>query len=215
MKRVLILAALLLAAVTLAHADAGMAPQVGVTATPIVIQQPADTSISVGTLGAQLLEWFAAVFVPVVGAFLTKLLMALAQKAGVQATQAMSDKLDGIIENGIHNGANKLGADLSGKLTVTVKNQVAAKAVEYAQAHGADTIKGLTGVDPNDPKVVEALQARAAKALNLIGPDAVLSPIADKSGPTATAIATSSDALKTEPAAAPVAEKPPATSPQA
>ena len=155
---------------------ADMLPHVGVTPTPIVIDQrpPADTSFSIGTGIADLLGTLAAIFGSVIGGFAVKWIKAVAARAGVQVSQDMSDKLDAIIENGIHNGANKIGADLSGKLTVTVKNQVAAEAVKYAQAHGVETIKSLTGVDPSDPKVIEALQARAAKALNTIGPDAIL-----------------------------------------
>ena len=161
-------------------APAGMIPQVGVTPTPIIINQgpAADTSISFGTLGAQLLGWVSAVFVPVLGAFLTKWVMAMAKKAGIEASQAMSDKLDGIIENGLHSGATAAQKDLTGKLNVDVKNQVIAQAVTYAQDHGAETIKSLSGCDPNDPKAIEALQARAAKVLSNIGPDAVLAPTA-------------------------------------
>ena len=151
---------------------------IGTVPTPIIITQPADTSISFGTLGAQLLGWVSAVFVPVLGAFLTKWAMAMAKKAGIDASQALSDKLDGIIENGLHSGATAAQKDLTGKLNVDVKNQVIAQAVTYAQDHGAETIKSLSGCDPNDPKAIEALQARAAKVLSNIGPDAVLAPTA-------------------------------------
>ena len=166
----------------------GMYPQVGAPM-PIVVDQrpPADTSFSIGTGIADLLGTLAAIFGSVIGGFAVKWIKAVAARAGVQVSQDMSDKLDAIIENGVHAGAAKLGQDLTGKLSVTVKNEVAAEAVKYAQAHGVETIKSLTGVDPNDPKVVEALQARAAKALNTIGPDAVLSPTADKPAAVATA----------------------------
>ena len=188
MKKLLLAAFLFLApAISFAQAIpnatppvAGMAPQIGVTPTPIVIDQrpPADTSVSVGTLGADVIEWLGAVAIPVLGTFLTKWLMALAKKAGVELSQAQSDKLDGMIENGLHDALAKAGADLTGKLTVDVKNKAVADAVAYAQAHGADTIKAMSGVDVSDPKVTEALQARAAKLLNKIGPDAVLKPTA-------------------------------------
>ena len=131
-----------------------------------------DTTISVGTLAGQVLAWLSAVFIPVVGTFLTRWLIALAKKAGVEASQAMSDRLDQIIENGLHSGASTVQADLTGKLNVDVKNDVIRNAVQYAQAHGVETIKNLTGSDPTDPKVIEALQARATKVLANIGPDA-------------------------------------------
>jgi hypothetical protein len=145
-----------------------------VTQNTISTTGPVDssTTISVGTLAGQVLAWLSAVFVPVIGIFLTRLLMAMAQKAGVQASQAMSDRLDQIIENGLHSGANTAQADLTGRLNVNVKNDVIKNAVQYAQTHAGDTIKSLTGADPTDPKVIETLQARATKVLAGIGPDA-------------------------------------------
>jgi len=163
------------------------------TAAPLTVVVPAtqpaplDTSFSLGSGIADLLGGLAALFGSAIAAFVVQWVRAIAARAGIKVSQDMSDKLDAIIENGVHAGAAKLGADLTGKLNVDVKSAVAAEAVKYAQAHGAETIKGLTGVDPSDPKVVEALQARAAKALNTIGPDAVLSPTSDKPAVSATA----------------------------
>jgi ATP-dependent DNA ligase len=134
------------------------------------------TSFSIGTWIADLLGSLVAIFGTVIGTFVTKWVMAVAKKAGLDATQAMSDKLNSIITNGLHDGAAKLGQDITGKMNVQVKNQVIAQAVTYAQSHAVDTIKDLGGGDMNDPKVVEALQARAAAALSTIGPDAVLAP---------------------------------------
>ena len=141
-----------------------------------LIQATADpvTSFSIGTWIADLLGGLTAIFGSVIATFITKWVIAVAKKAGVDATQAMSDRLDQIIENGLHAGAINLGHDLTGKLNVQVKNDVIASSVTYAQTHGADTIKSISGLDINDPKTVEALQARAAKALSTIGPDAVL-----------------------------------------
>jgi hypothetical protein len=141
-----------------------------------VIQAPSEptTSFSIGTWIADLLGGLVALFGSVIATFITKWVIAVAKKAGVDATQAMSDRLDQIIENGLHAGAINLGHDLTGKLNVQVKDAVIASAVTYAQNHGADTIKSISGLNINDPKTVEALQARAAKALSTIGPDAVL-----------------------------------------
>lgn len=134
----------------------------------------ATTSFSIGTWIADLLGGLMAIFGSVIATFLTKWVMAVAKKAGVDATQAMSDRLDQIIENGLHAGATDLGRDLKGKLNVETKNQVIANAVTYAQDHGAETVKSISGLDINDPKTVEALQARAAKVLSTIGPETVL-----------------------------------------
>lgn len=133
-----------------------------------------STSFSVGTWIADLLGGLVAVFGSVIATFLTKWVMAIAKKAGIEATQAMSDRLDGIIENGLHIGALEAKKDLTGKLNVATKNDVVTRAVMYAQDHGADTIKQISGLDVGDPKVIAALQARAAKALANIGPEAVL-----------------------------------------
>jgi hypothetical protein len=141
-----------------------------------------DASVSVGTLGGQLLGWIAAVFGTPIAMFLVAWVRAIAKKAGVEVSAAMGEKLDGIIENGIHAAAAKAQADLSGKMTVEIKNQVLAGAVAYAQTHGADTIKDLANnnsslgwlkqFDPNSDEVKQALAARAARALNEIAPPA-------------------------------------------
>lgn len=144
-----------------------------IQAPPVPPVEP-STSFSIGTWIADLLGGLVAIFGSVIATFVTKWVMAIAKKAGVEATQAMSDKLDAIITNGLHSGAVELGHDLTGKLNVQVKSQVIAQAVTYAQDHGAETIKGISGCDINDPKIVDALQARAAKLLSNIGPDAVL-----------------------------------------
>jgi hypothetical protein len=158
-----------------AQAQVDPAGKVAIVVAPPASAEP-TASFSVGTWIADLLGALVALFGTVIGSFVTKWVMAVAKKAGLDATQAMSDKLNSIITNGLHDGAAKLGQDLTGKLNVQVKNQVIAQAVTYAQTHGVDTIKDLGGVDLNDPKVVEALQARAAAALSAIGPDAVLAP---------------------------------------
>jgi hypothetical protein len=146
---------------------------------PTVVQvAPPAADFSIGTWIADLLGALVAMFGSVIATFLTRWVMAVAKKAGVEATQAMSDRLDSIIENGLHVGALQASRDLTGKLDVKIKDEVIARAVTYAQDHGADTIKGISGLDVNDPKTVQALQARAAKALSAVGPDAVLAPTA-------------------------------------
>ena len=169
MTRVYFAAAILLAVSVPAVADV-------VASTPIPAPLDAATSVSIGSWLSDLLQGLVGIFGSVISVFLTKWVMAVAKKAGVDATQAMSDKLDAIITRGLHDAALRAGQDLTGKLNVQIKNQVVAQAVTYAQAHGAETVKNLVGVDINDPKVVQALQARAATALSAIGPDAVLAP---------------------------------------
>jgi hypothetical protein len=149
-----------------------------VQAAPVVVAPPVEpaTSVSLGSWIADLLGSLVAVFGSVIATFLTKWVMAVAKTAGVNATQAMSDRLNDIIARGLHDGALRLGQDITGRLNVQVKSQIVAQAVAYAQAHGADTVKNLVGVDIHDPMVIQALQARAATVLSGIGPDAVLAP---------------------------------------
>lgn len=153
-----------------------------VQAAPVVVAPPVATSVSLGSWIADLLGSLVAVFGSVIATFLTKWVMAVAKTAGVNATQAMSDRLNDIIARGLHDGALRLGQDITGRLNVQVKSQIVAQAVAYAQAHGADTVKNLVGVDIHDPMVIQALQARAATVLSGIGPDAVL---ASKNAPAA------------------------------
>jgi hypothetical protein len=131
-----------------------------------------STTISAGTLAGQVLMWISVVAVPVISKFIVAWLIALAKKAGVETSQVMSERLDQMIENGLHSGASTAQADLTGKLNIDVKNDVIRSAVQYAQTHAVDTIKNLTGADPTDPKVIETLQARATKVLASIGPNA-------------------------------------------
>lgn len=200
MKRILVLAALLLLTALPSHAQFAGSPPPAAAGGPVAVGQaqaqaqvdpnsgkvaivvappnPAEASISFGTLGGQLLTWAALLFGGVIATFVVKWVQALAKKAGVDVSQAQSDKLNAMLENSIHLAAQKAETKLDGTMTVEVKNKVVADAVQYAKEHGADTIKDLAGVDPNDPKIQEALKARAAKALATVSPDAVLAPAA-------------------------------------
>jgi hypothetical protein len=162
--------------VAIGQAQAQVDPggKVAIVMAPAVAPAEPTASFSIGTWIADLLGALVAVFGTAIGTFVTKWVMAVAKKAGIDATQAMSDRLDQIITNGLHSGAAQLGHDITGKLNVQVKNQVIADAVTYAQTQASDMIKGSV----SDPKTVQALQARAAKVLSEIGPDAVTAPVA-------------------------------------
>jgi hypothetical protein len=174
MKRlfVALAAALFIIAVPVRAQFNQTAPVPGVSAigSPTVVQvQPPAADFSIGTWIADLLGTLVAVFGSVIATFLTKWVMALAKKAGVEASQAMSDRLDAIIENGLHAGALETGKQLTGKLNVEVKDKVIADAVTYAQTNASNLIAGMA-----NPATKEELQARAAKVLSNIGPEKVL-----------------------------------------
>lgn len=166
--------------VQVAQADAALtASTIGVAPPPPTVSAPAPTpapntfvtvkdgsaTISGGSLLGQILMWAALlVGAPLAGAVVT-LVVKIMQKLGVDVSDANRARLKEFVENGISLAAHRAGTELSGKLTVQTKNHVATAALAYVQDHGADTLKKL-GFDPNDPKAIEALQARIAKALD-------------------------------------------------
>lgn len=125
----------------------------------------ASPVISVGTLASEILQYVAAIVIPAVAAFATKVLLSWEQKLGIDRTDAQRDRLQEFIANGLSLGAAKIDQRLSGTMPFEVKNRLVAEAVRYAQEHGADTIKALGG-DINDPKTKEALTARATALLD-------------------------------------------------
>lgn len=126
-------------------------------------QTPAapPASISLGSLGAEVLTWLVAAFGTVLSSVATVWLVRLAKKAGVEVTQQMSDQLNATLVNGLNDAAMKIGAGIQGEANVQVKNQIVQGAVQYAQQHRAETIQAL-GLDPQSGAAVEALRARIA-----------------------------------------------------
>lgn len=137
----------------------------------------ASTTIDVGTYAGQALMWVASVFGTTIGAALTTLFYQMLKNAGIQGNELLRGKLQDIIVNGINAGAKAANERLAGRGQVEIKNEVVAKAVEYAQTHGADTLKKL-GLDPTSPQAVEAIKARIETAINdpATPTPAVLSP---------------------------------------
>jgi hypothetical protein len=141
--------------------SAPVAPVPAVTQNTVTTTGPvsSQTSISIGTLAGQVLTWAATAFGSLLATIFAAWGVRLFKLAGVQMTDAARDRLQAIILNGLNSGAEQVSHDLAGKGQVDVKNAVVAKAVEYAQAHGADTIKQL-GLDPKSGAAVEVIKAR-------------------------------------------------------
>jgi hypothetical protein len=133
-------------------------------ATAQVVVAPAPAIIDTGTVGGQVLTWVMATFGTTIGAALTALIWRLLQKAGIQANDALRARLQDIVVNGLNLAAKAAETELAGKGKIEVKNAIAADAVRYAQAHGAETIKAL-GLDPTSPQAVEAIKARIETAV--------------------------------------------------
>lgn len=123
-----------------------------------------NTTISVGTLAGQVLTWAATAFGSLLATVFAAWGVRLFKLAGVQMTDAMRDRLQEIILNGLNAAAKQETQNLAGKGQVEIKNAVVAQAVAYTQDHGAETIKAL-GLDPKSGEAVEAIKARIETAI--------------------------------------------------
>jgi hypothetical protein len=123
-----------------------------------------ETTISVGTIAAQALEWVGATFGAVIGTALTALILKWFKLAGIQISDAARARLQEIVVNGLNASAKAAEAEMQGKGQVEIRNATVAKTVAYVQNHGADTIKQL-GLVPTEQKAVEAIKARIETAV--------------------------------------------------
>ena len=175
---------------------AQITPGADTTLTPTVLAPPvtqntvtttgpvaSNTTISVGTLAGTILNWIMVAFGPVIGSMVVWILVRVLNKLGIQATDALRNRLQEIVVNGLNAGAKSATESLQGKGQVEIKNAVVAQAVAYTQVHGADTIKAL-GLDPQSGKTVEAIKARIETAIN--DPTMPTPPILDGAGKSAT-----------------------------
>lgn len=124
----------------------------------------APDTVSVGTLGGQVLMWIAAAFSLPIGALLTVLAKRAMTLAGVQVNEAMSKQLQDTIVNGLNASAANVSERLKGQGTIAIKNAVVADAVKYVQDHRAETIQAL-GLDPQSGAAVQAIKARIETAI--------------------------------------------------
>jgi hypothetical protein len=138
-----------------------VAPQNYDEVPPVVtVSQPKPT-VLLGDYAGAALEWMLPILAPVIAGFLVDALIKLRQRLGQSTSEAQRDKLQQMAENAVNLAGHQLNHDLSGKLPMPARNEVMAMAVDYVQAHGSDTIKAL-GLDPTDPKAVEAIKGRIA-----------------------------------------------------
>ena len=123
-----------------------------------------ETTISVGTLASQVLNWIMVGFTPVIGSVVVWILVRVLKKLGIDATDALRLRLQEMIVNGLNISAKAAEGKLEGKLPVIVKGQIISDTVNYVQAHGAETIKAL-GLDPQSGPAVDAIKARIETAI--------------------------------------------------
>jgi hypothetical protein len=127
----------------------------------VVTVRDGKTTVSGGSLIGEVILWASLLLGAPLAGLAVALILKLLRKFGVEVSDADRARLKEFVENGVALAAQRA---LSGKLQVEVKNEIAAQALAYVQEHGADTLKKL-GYDENDPKAIEALQARIAKLL--------------------------------------------------
>lgn len=123
-----------------------------------------DTTISVGTVAGQALQWVVTVFGAILGTAGTALVVRLFTKAGIAISDSARMRLQEMVINGINIGAKAAEANLAGRGKVDIKNAAVASAVTYVQTHGAETLKQI-GVDPNSNAAVDAIKARIETAI--------------------------------------------------
>jgi hypothetical protein len=121
-------------------------------------------AIDTGTMAGQILTWVATTFGTAIGAALTALLVRMLKKSGIEANALLRDQLQQIVVNGLNAGAAAAARELAGRGKIDIKSAAVQKAIEYAQAHGADTMKAL-GIDPTSKEAVEAIKARIETAI--------------------------------------------------
>ena len=106
------------------------------------------------------MQWLWPILMPILAGFIVDALIKIRAYFGQTTSDAQRDKLQQIAENGLNLAQHKLNAVAAGAPLPT-KQQIMAEAVDYVQAHGADTIKAL-GMDPTDPKTVEAIKGHVS-----------------------------------------------------
>lgn len=125
------------------------------------------TTVKGGSLLADVVQWFWLAFGTVVTGGIMVLVTKIFAYFGVQTTSEQRAQLQAVVVNGLNSAAARAQTSLRNneKLDITLKGQIVAEAVEYTQAHAAETIKAL-GLDPNSGDAVEAIRARIETALN-------------------------------------------------
>jgi hypothetical protein len=123
-----------------------------------------ETTISVGTLAGQALQWVVTVFGAILGTAGTALVVRLFNKAGIAISDSARMRLQEMVVNGLNIGAKTAQDNLAGRGKIEIKNAAVASAVTYVQTHGADTLKQL-GVDPNSNAAIDAIKARIETAI--------------------------------------------------
>lgn len=133
---------------------------------PAVVTAKGDGSVTIsgGSILGQIIMVASLILAVPVAAFATKWLQAGAKRAGIEVSDAARGRLQEIVEHGLALAAQRAQVDIKDKLDINVKAGVATDALVYVQDHAADTFKQL-GIDPTDPKAIEAIQARVAKAM--------------------------------------------------
>lgn len=126
-------------------------------------------------MNEQLLNFALAVAtaaVPLVAGYATLALNKIAKRNGVELDQRRLERLNQLLVNGMNLAASEARQVRSLPSGASVKSFLIDQAIKYAGEHGKETLDAI-GANLADPKVQEALRARAA---TLIADPAVPTP---------------------------------------
>lgn len=157
----------------------------------VTVNGDGKVTVNVGLFGSQIIAWLVTTFGGVISLAVSAWIVTLIQKMRIQATETLRARFQQIILSGLSIGAAKAQETLRADAPkIEIKNEAAATAVQYVQAHGAETAKKL-GLDVQSADAVEAIKANIEKMVN---DPAIATPASISPPKTATA----PDVVKTE-----------------
>jgi hypothetical protein len=123
-----------------------------------------ETTISVGTLAGQVLDWAAVMFGGILTAYASYLMQRVAAHFGVQISEAARAEFANHLLHAVNLGAAEAQKGMQGKDPVKVKNATVAFAVDYIRNHHADLAKSIK-IDPSTHNGVERIEAQIETAI--------------------------------------------------
>jgi hypothetical protein len=173
------------------HGDIlGMMAYAQDAATPAITQNTvrttgpvsSETTISVGTLAGQALEWVTAVAAVPVSGVLTACLIRAFKLIGVTITPALSAKADEMLLHMMSQAAAELKPALAGKGQIAVKNAILSRTIELASEHHLDDLKAI-GIDPTRDATVAAVRIGGRLEAMINNPDIATPKVLDSDKP--------------------------------
>ena len=143
-----------------------VAPPTTPAASPVTVSSGpgGETTISIGTIAGQVLNWILITFSVPIGGYAIMILRHVLINLKIPVSDAALAKAKQMLVNGMNLAAPEVQARLAGQGKIAIKNATIAEGITYVQKHGPDAIKTL-GLDPTSPDAVEAMKAWAETAI--------------------------------------------------